>query len=279
MQSHHFITAAYYSNAKKSNPVSSSQHEVAYLATKNCHQTPFHVLHAQRKSSIDRVIGASPFVGGLRGSSSKASESRCAGVWKKDDRGNSNIRGENTLGVGGTSAVDPKLREKLCRGLLVISVERGDNKPPQSLLSPFGRSLLMDISPKPKSKPPSRSIAELVIVGGSTLTSGLAIALSRAAAFGVELPLARDGVEGRSFASADRVGLCFTDGFRAALIFSVFFLSMTFLKSFNENKSDMFGLTQRDFDCASVYASFGPRSWLMYIPYAMMRVADRLAPC
>ena len=58
-------------------------------------------------------MGASPLVGGLRGSSSKAREARCVGEWKKDDRGNSKFRGEKTLGVGGTSASDPKLREKL----------------------------------------------------------------------------------------------------------------------------------------------------------------------
>jgi len=62
---------------------------------------------------MDRVMGASPLVGGLRGSSSKAREARCAGVWKREDRGNSNSRGEKTFGVGGTSTSDPKLWEKL----------------------------------------------------------------------------------------------------------------------------------------------------------------------
>jgi hypothetical protein len=104
----------------------------------------------------------------------------------------------------------------------------------------------------------------MVVLSGSTMfSSGFARASSRADAFGVELPLARDGVGG---GSADKLGLCFTVVFRTALFFSAFFFSITFLKSFNENSSDIFGFTQRDFDCANEYASFGPRSWLMYIP-------------
>lgn len=45
----------------------------------------------QRKSSIDRGIGTSPLVGGLRGSSATG-----RGWWtveKKDDRGNPKVRG------------------------------------------------------------------------------------------------------------------------------------------------------------------------------------------
>lgn len=224
------------------------------------------------------MIGASPFVGGLRGSSSTAREFRNAGgEGKKDDRGNSKARGENRLGVGGTSGSVPKLREKSCIGLVVISVCRGDIKASHSLLSRFGRPLLIDMPPKPKSKPLRRSIAEFVAV--SVFSSAFARALSRAEMLGVEFPRARDGVGGGSTASADSVGLCLTVGFRAALLFSNFFLSITFLKSFREKRSDMLGFTHRDFDCASEYASLGPRSWLMYIWYAIIRVADRLAPC
>jgi len=62
---------------------------------------------------MDRVMGASPFAGGLRGSSSTAREFRNAeGVGKKDDRGNSKALGEKRLGVAGASWPEPKLREK-----------------------------------------------------------------------------------------------------------------------------------------------------------------------
>ncbi len=52
-------------------------------------------------SSMDRTIGVSPFVGGLRGSA--ISPGRPKG--KKGSRGNMVSRGENkpSLGVGGTS--------------------------------------------------------------------------------------------------------------------------------------------------------------------------------
>ena len=110
-------------------------------------------------------------------------------------------------------------------------------------------------------------------------SSALFKALSRAETLGVEFPRARDGVGGGSRVSADKVGLCFVDGFLVALFFSTFFASMTFLKSFKENSNDIFGFTQRDLACARVYASLGPRSWLIYIPYAIINVADRLAPC
>jgi hypothetical protein len=52
---------------------------------------------------MDLVMGASPFVGGERGSSSTAREFRMmAGAGKKEDRGNSKTRGEKSAGVGGT---------------------------------------------------------------------------------------------------------------------------------------------------------------------------------
>ncbi len=203
-----------------------------------------------RKSSMERVIGASPFVGGLRGSSSTAMEARWRGGGKNDDRGNSKARGEKRLGVGGASTSEVKPREKLWIGLLVISSNRGDNRSSHSSVSRCGWSLLMVIFPNPKSNPPNLVIAELVATGESVFSSGLAKALSRAETLGVEFPRARVGVGGASAASTDKVGRCFTVDFRTVLLFSNFFFSMTFLKSFKENNRDMFGFTQRDFDCA-----------------------------
>lgn len=126
--------------------------------------------------------------------------------------------------------------------------------------------MLDEASPKPKSKSANLLIVVSLMEAVCLLSSVLFNASSRAEMLGVEFPRARDGVGGGSRVSADKVGLCFVDGFLAALFFSAFFASMTFLKSFKENSKDMFGFTQRDLDCASVYASLGPRSWLMYIP-------------
>lgn len=109
---------------------------------------------------------------------------------------------------------------------------------------------LIDIWSKPKSKEPNLSIAECVGIG---LSSGLATAVSRAVP-GVEFPRARDGVGGASVMTADNVGRCLVCGFRKFGVVSTspFFLSsITFLKSLRENRSDILGLTQRDFDCAS----------------------------
>jgi len=68
----------------------------------------------QRTLSIDRVMGASPLVGGLRGSSSTGNEiPGTSGGGKKVALGNSKVLGEKRLGVGGSStSVAPKLREK-----------------------------------------------------------------------------------------------------------------------------------------------------------------------
>src|SRR6187402_2729206 len=131
-------------------------------------------------------------------------------------------------------------------GLLVISVRRGDIKSSHSLFSGSECSFLMDMSPNPKSKPPSLEIAELVGKGDSVFSSVLFKAFSRAEMLGVEFPRARVGVGGVSRASADKVGRCFTTGFRTLLFFSAFFCSIIFLKSFKENSSDIFGFTQRD---------------------------------
>jgi len=84
---------------------------------------------------MERVIGASPFVGGERGSSSTAREFRMMDGAGKKDRGNSKTRGEKRAGVGGTSdsGSDEWLRVNvLWRGLLVISVMRGDMRAFQS---------------------------------------------------------------------------------------------------------------------------------------------------
>lgn len=79
---------------------------------------------------MERVMGTSPFVGGERGSSSTVREFRMMdGEGKKKDRGNSKTRGEKSAGVGGTAdpgSEDWHRANGLCRGLLVISVIRGD---------------------------------------------------------------------------------------------------------------------------------------------------------
>ena len=87
--------------------------------------------------------------------------------------------------MGGISAVETKLLEKFWIGLLVISEMRGDKSASQSSLSRLGRSLLIDISPNPKSKPPNLEIAESGTEEASKFFSGLARALSRAEALGV----------------------------------------------------------------------------------------------
>lgn len=52
---------------------------------------------------MERVMGASPFVGGERGSSLTASDFRIvAGAGKKEERGNSKTRGEKSAGAGET---------------------------------------------------------------------------------------------------------------------------------------------------------------------------------
>lgn len=84
---------------------------------------------------MERVIGASPLVGGERGSSSAAKEFRTSGAGKKDDRGNSKIRGEKSAGVGGTCGCGSELRLRgnaSWSGLFVISVMRGDMRAFQS---------------------------------------------------------------------------------------------------------------------------------------------------
>jgi len=71
--------------------------------------------HAHRKSAMLLVIGASPEMGGLRGSSSGGSaiDCRVAGEGKNELLGNSTTLGEKSAGVGGVSTSDPpKLREK-----------------------------------------------------------------------------------------------------------------------------------------------------------------------
>lgn len=77
---------------------------------------------------MDRVIGASPFIGGLLGSTVLGGG---GGAWvscgKNAFRGNSKVRGEKRLGVGGASSSGvAKLLEKDCSGLFVISEIRGD---------------------------------------------------------------------------------------------------------------------------------------------------------
>ena len=85
---------------------------------------------------MDLVMGASPLVGGERGSSSTARGFRIMdGAGKKEERGNSKTRGENTAGVAGTCACGSEewLRgNALWRGLFVISVMRGDMRAFQS---------------------------------------------------------------------------------------------------------------------------------------------------
>ena len=136
--------------------------------------------------------------------------------------------GEKRAGVGGTSCVDPKLREKLWEkfwmGLSVISDSLGDIRSPQAVISWCGRSSLRDNPENPKSKPSClEADGSLLFKDGSTLSSALANALSLADVLGVELPRAREGVPGKSSASADNVGLCFTTGFLIVLVFSAFF--------------------------------------------------------
>lgn len=63
---------------------------------------------------MERIMGASPFVGGLLGSSTTGGDAGCVDVGKKLLRGNSVARGENRLGVGGSSNIEgEKGREKL----------------------------------------------------------------------------------------------------------------------------------------------------------------------
>ena len=87
---------------------------------------------------MDRVIGASPFVGGDRGSSVTA-RGACK-VAKKEDRGYSCTRGEKSAGVEVEVAVssadfEEKLRVKVrSRGLSVISATLGDMRSSQSVL-------------------------------------------------------------------------------------------------------------------------------------------------
>ena len=109
-----------------------------------------------------------------------------------------------------------------------------------------------EVSPNPKSKSANLRIVVSLIEDACLLSSVLFNAASRAEALGVEFPLARDGVGGGSRVSADKVGLCFVDGFLTVLSFSTFFFSMIFLKSFSENSNDIFGFTQRDLACARV---------------------------
>jgi len=99
----------------------------------NCYARP-HPFQFHRKSSMDRVIGASDLVGGLLGSSSRGRA--LDKVAKKDDRGNSNARGEKKAGVDGSSAdLELKLRAKdRSMGFSVISAIRGDIKSSHSIL-------------------------------------------------------------------------------------------------------------------------------------------------
>jgi len=194
------------------------------------------------------MIGASPDMGGLRGSSSGGSaiECRAAGEGKNELLGNSRTLGEKSAGVGGVSTSDPpKLREKFWRGELVISVRRGDIRASHSWSSLFGKVIsCLDgrgigaggdaWKPKfeggaggvlkPKSKPPSLVIAESIADWGSGMFSVLLdfSALSRAEMLGVEFPRPREGVVGVSATSAERLGLCLTVVFLIVLLFSAF---------------------------------------------------------
>lgn len=131
----------------------------------------------------------------------------------------------------------------------------------------------------PKSKSASRFIVVSLMEAPSSPSSDLPNVLSRVAEVGVELPLARVGVAGLSRVSAAVADLCLICLAALSFAFSSFFASMIFLKSLSEKRRDMLGLTHRDLACARVYASFADRSWLIYIPYAIISVADRLAPC
>jgi len=214
---------------------------------------------------MDRVIGASPFVGGDRGSSVTA-----RGVFKvakNEDRGYSWTRGEKSADVEvETSSADfeEKLRVKdRSRGLSVISATLGDIKSSQSMLlgckgstgvknsmgfgggwsSNFVFSEEGDDSLNPKSKSAKRRIVDSLTVA-LCLSSVLPINLSLVVVLGVEFPRARFGVGGSRVSSADKVGRCLPCVFQT--IFSAFFFSINFLKSLRENNSDILGFTQRD---------------------------------
>jgi hypothetical protein len=81
-----------------------------------------------KTSSMERVIGVSPFVGGLLGSVTCVGRPKDCNI----SRGYEDCRGENRLsaGVGGcsTNFIPAISVNESCKGLLVMVSARGDNK-------------------------------------------------------------------------------------------------------------------------------------------------------